>query len=217
MAHVGEDRTMKLDDRENVYWDNLFSVIKQTEYLERAFLSDKISASDYETQVLKLLNLYNSLKDTLKLRDDEEGSGVRLFMRDYNLDNCRAAVKRLLEDKMPATQIHVRAGPGPKNTRKLIADTTQIFIATMDFVNPDFRSELLFSDETVRLLRPLVDNLNLFTDVRLDWPARVKLHNWLRTFMNRQATVVVSTDERRQLLADLETAHHDFTVGDFER
>jgi len=215
MTHLGEDRLMKLDDRETVYFDNLFSVIKQTEYLERAFLSDKINADDYENQVLKLLNLYSSLKDTLKLRDDEEGTGVRLFMRDYGLDTCRAAAKRLIEDKMPATQIHVRHGPGPKNNRKLITDTTQIFIATMDFINPDFRSELLFSDETVRQLRPLVDNLNLFTDVRLDWPARLRLHNWLRTLMNRQATVVVSTDERRQLLADLETAHHDFSTGDF--
>ena len=78
-----------------------YSIIKGTELLERAYLNDSVSESEYTSECSKLIGKFKTLEKTLlgaKLITSTED-----FMRSYHLDDCRKASECLLTRGVPLT------------------------------------------------------------------------------------------------------------------
>ena len=215
--HVEEQRLLKLEVRDESYLVDLFAILQATEHLELAKVREAVPDGDYELQVLKLLNAFGTICKTLGMVADAD---VRAFMHKNGIGHLSLATQRLVVDKMPATLLHLQPPPGGGGgvggvgggghgySTTLIIETSLEFVTTMDWVMYN-AGETAFADDLLRRVRSLVEKLNAFVAVRADWPARVKLRDWLRKLAAKQATDVVPMADRRQLSADMETALTD--------
>ncbi|CAH8322008.1 unnamed protein product [Eruca vesicaria subsp. sativa] len=88
------------DKREREMYKNfaeLFAIIKATEKLEKAYIRDLITPSDYESECNKLILHFKTLKDTVP--------SIQRFSDTYKLD-CPSALYRLVTSDVPATVEH---------------------------------------------------------------------------------------------------------------
>eukprot|EP00268_Persea_americana_P018153 TRINITY_DN1897_c0_g2_i2.p1 TRINITY_DN1897_c0_g2~~TRINITY_DN1897_c0_g2_i2.p1 ORF type:complete len:160 (+),score=19.72 TRINITY_DN1897_c0_g2_i2:433-912(+) len=92
------------DKREREMYDNfadLYAIIKATEKLEKAYVRDIISSSDYEPECLKLIAQFKTLASSL----GNTVPSLEQFADTYKMD-CPAALNRLLVAGVPATVEH---------------------------------------------------------------------------------------------------------------
>jgi len=90
--------TVKLytNNKEREMYDNmadLFSIIKTTEALEKAYVRDAITAEEYKQNCAKLITQFRAAQNLTK----DSVPDIKKFMQDYRLD-CKAAAKRLIDD-----------------------------------------------------------------------------------------------------------------------
>ncbi|KAK2466579.1 hypothetical protein APHAL10511_001441 [Amanita phalloides] len=175
----------------------LFGIILALDYLERAYVRDSITATEYSPACTRLLSQYKTM---LKLVGDEVQS-IDHFMRQYHMDHP-AALQRIRVG-VPATVEHSsEAGP---ETAKWVAETTQSFITFMDALKLRMRAK----DQLHPLLQDLLTGYARFKGSK-DWEGRSKMVGWLITLNGMKASEEITEDQSRQLLFDIEHAYTEF-------
>ncbi|KAF3567198.1 hypothetical protein DY000_02014039 [Brassica cretica] len=119
------------DKREREMYDNLaelFAIIKATEKLERAYIRDLISPSDYESECNKLILHFKTLSASLK----DTVPSTQRFADTYKMD-CPSALYRLVTSGVPATVEHrATVAASTSNSASIVAECVQNFITAMD-------------------------------------------------------------------------------------
>jgi len=174
---------------------DLFSIIKTTEALEKAYVRDAITAEEYKQNCAKLITQFKAAQNLTK----DAVLDIRAFMRDYRLD-CKAAVKRLLEEQIPIIQ------PKTDDTAKHVAETVQFFITTMD----SLKLNLTAVDQIHPLLTDLLESLCKISSLPPDWEGKTKIQGWLVQMNKMRASDQLVEDQIRQMLFDLESTYNRF-------
>mmetsp|Transcript_27478 Transcript_27478/g.56340 ORF Transcript_27478/g.56340 Transcript_27478/m.56340 type:complete len:167 (+) Transcript_27478:181-681(+) len=114
----------KLDDLAELY-----SIIKTTEYLERAYMKDAIEDAEYTTECSKLIGKFKNLEKTLI--SGNIIPSAEAFMEEYHLEGHRKAKECLLTRGVPMTTLY-RTPVGDNDAGAAIAETTEAIITALD-------------------------------------------------------------------------------------
>jgi len=192
--------TVKLfsNNREREMYDNmadLYSIIKTTEALEKAYVRDAISADEYKQNCSKLITQFKAAQNLTK----DYVPDVRKFMQDYRLD-CKAAAKRLIDEQIPLS-IH-RA----EDSARTVAETVQFFITAMD----SLKLNMTAVDQIHLLLIELLESLCKISNLSPEWEGKLIIQAWLVQMNKMKASDQLAEDQIRQMLFDLESAYNKF-------
>jgi ESCRT-I complex subunit VPS28 len=174
---------------------NLYSIIKTTEALEKAYVRDAISAKDYKAQCTKLITQFKAAQTLTK----ESAPDIRKFMEEYRLD-CKAAYQRLVVEGVPIS------GGQADDSARTIAETVQFFITAMD----SLKLGMLAVDQVQPLLGDLLEALSKVSNLPPDWEGKVRVQSWLSKLHTMQAHEELDEDQGRQMLFDLDNAYTEF-------
>ncbi|KAJ3124456.1 Vacuolar protein-sorting-associated protein 28 [Nowakowskiella sp. JEL0407] len=178
---------------------DLYSIIVATDYLEKAYLRDLISAQEYTPVCNKLIGQYKAAMNLLR----DSVPDIHTFMREYNL-TCTAAERRLVEIGVPATVEHtIETGTV---SQKHIAEVTQYFITLMDAL----KLNMIDMDQIHPQLSDLLVSLNKVTTLPADMEGKKKIKEWLVTLNQMKASDALSADQVRQLEFDMSRANDEF-------
>jgi len=184
--------------REREMYDNmadLFSIIKTTEALEKAYVRDAITAEEYKNNCMKLINQFKAACNLTK----DYVPDVKRFMQEYRLD-CKAAEKRLIEEGIPLQ------GPKVDDTARTVAETVQFFITLMD----SLKLNLTAVDQIHPLLADLLDSICKISNLPPDWEGKIKIRTWLVSLNTMKAADQLNEQQIRQMLFDLESSYNAF-------
>lgn len=192
------------DKREREMFENhadLYAIIKTTEKLEKAYVRDVISPSDYEPACTKLIaqfkTLWSSLKDTVP--------DVERFMSQYKMD-CPAALNRLLVSGVPATVEHKGASSSESGSAVAVAECVQHYITAMD----SLKLNMVAVDQVHPLLLDLLSALNRVPLLPADFEGKVKARDWITKLNKMSASDELNEQQSRQLLFDLDSTYNAF-------
>ncbi|KAG9289870.1 hypothetical protein G9A89_015450 [Geosiphon pyriformis] len=209
---ISTEHNLALDQEIRLYTNNkdrekfenladLYAIIVTMEHLEKAYIRDSITATEYTPACAKLIAQY---KTALNLVSDSMPD-VDKFMNDYKLE-CPAAVNRF-KIGVPATIEHSTiADHDSGNSAKYVAETVQHFITSMDALRLKYRAV----DDIHPMLSELIQSLNNVSSLPADFEGKAKIRNWLITLNAMKASDELDDDQVRQLLFDLENSHNAF-------
>lgn len=191
--------------REREKYENmadLFAILVTTEYVEKAYIRDVITADEYAPACTKLIAQF---KTSQSLNHDAVPS-IPVFMEQYRM-SCPAAANRLLQIGVPATIEHsVKRSSEPVNNAKHVAETVQICITLMDAL----KLNMAAVDQIHPLLSDLLEAIGRVSSIPQDFVGKEKVKSWLVTLNKMKASDELDQDQVRQLLFDLESAHNAF-------
>ncbi|XP_073419208.1 vacuolar protein sorting-associated protein 28 homolog [Dendrobates tinctorius] len=185
--------------REREKYDNmaeLFAVVKTLQALEKAYIKDCVSPSEYTAACSRLLVQY---KAAFKQVQGAEVGSIDDFCRKYRLD-CPLAMERIKEDR----PITIKDDKG--NLNRCIADIVSLFITVMD----KLRLEIRAMDEIQPDLRELMETMNRMSHLPPDFEGREKVSQWLQKLSSMSASDELDDSQVRQMLFDLESAYNAF-------
>ncbi|XP_069676152.1 vacuolar protein sorting-associated protein 28 homolog [Periplaneta americana] len=185
--------------REREKYDNmadLYAVINTLQNLEKAYIRDCVTPTEYTAACSKLLVQYKAAFNQVQ---GDEFPTIEAFVKKYRLD-CPAALERIKEDR----PITIKDDKG--NTSKCIADIVSLFITIMD----KLRLEIKAMDELHPDLRDLMDTMNRLSLLPSDFEGKQKVSDWLTTLSGMQASDELSETQVRQLIFDLESSYNAF-------
>eukprot|EP00187_Rhodella_violacea_P003238 CAMPEP_0174893534 /NCGR_PEP_ID=MMETSP0167-20121228/8359_1 /TAXON_ID=38298 /ORGANISM="Rhodella maculata, Strain CCMP736" /LENGTH=319 /DNA_ID=CAMNT_0016132365 /DNA_START=39 /DNA_END=999 /DNA_ORIENTATION=+ len=185
---------------------DLFALIKATEALEAAWRRGTVPDDVYTKECWSLINQFRATKDSLVSVVPDP---LR-FMEEYNM-SAPSARRRLFEVGIPATVEHGSGGGGvvgekKERESKMIAQAVAGFITAMD----SLRLNMNAVDQIQPLVTDILTTLNKLDVVRPDFEGKVKLKTWLATLNQMRASDVLSDDQVRQLLMDLDNSYNAF-------
>lgn len=194
------------DRRERERYDNLadlYSIIRATEKLEKAYVRDIIPPADYEADCLKLIAQFKTLTSSLP-------DSVDRFVDAYNLD-CPAALNRLLSSGVPATVEHRAASSSSSSvsSASVVAECVQHFITAMD----SLKLNMVAVDQVHPLLADLSSSLAKLSLLPPDFEGRVKMKDWLARLSKMGAADELTEQQARQLHFDLESSYNSFMAA----
>lgn len=198
-ADIYEEVRLYSNAREREKYDNmadLYAVINTLQTLEKAYIKDCVSATEYTDACAKLLVQY---KAAMRQVQSAEFPNVEAFMRKFRLD-CPAAMERIREDR----PITVRNDKG--NTSKCIADTVSLYITIMDKLRLNARAK----DDLHADMRDLHDTMRRLSVLPDRFEGCQKLEEWLAVLDGLQAADELTSDQVRQLLFDLDSGYNAF-------
>lgn len=205
MAYVvDENQEMRLDENtqerlHNKQLEELYSLMKACELLENAFIRDAVPAPVYTSQCMAILGKFDQ---ALKLAQSSGAVGdIREFMRSFGF-RLPAAEKRLLEEKVPATSIHMQGGgDGRQEDTAAVMDLVAQFITLMDALSIGCsRPEQIMT--SFLLLNQL---LSTFTVLPADWQGRARMSKWLSELRSMNATDELGAVKLQNMKLDVET------------
>eukprot|EP01132_Coremiostelium_polycephalum_P009242 gene9242-11323_t len=194
------------DNRDREMYENLaelYSIIKVTEHLEKAYIRDDVLPKDYTTSCSKLIAQFKTSQTLVK----DHVPNISVFMKEYNLE-CKAAYDRLVNKGFPSTlehNIHTDANDSSPMAKN-VAETVQHFITTMDSV----RLKFVAVDNIHPLLSDLMESLNRNTWLSSNFEGKEKIMNWMSTLNKMKASDELDDDQTRQLLFDLDNSYNAF-------
>uniref|UniRef100_A0A2K5S841 Vacuolar protein sorting-associated protein 28 homolog n=1 Tax=Cebus imitator TaxID=2715852 RepID=A0A2K5S841_CEBIM len=147
--------------REREKYDNmaeLFAVVKTMQALEKAYIKDCVSPSEYTAACSRLLVQY---KAAFRQVQGSEISSIDEFCRKFRLD-CPLAMERIKEDR----PITIKDDKG--NLNRCIADVVSLFITVMD----KLRLEIRAMDEIQPDLRELMETMHRMSHLPPDFEGR---------------------------------------------
>uniref|UniRef100_H9GCW7 Vacuolar protein sorting-associated protein 28 homolog n=1 Tax=Anolis carolinensis TaxID=28377 RepID=H9GCW7_ANOCA len=153
--------------REREKYDNmaeLFAVVKTMQALEKAYIKDCVTPSEYTAACSRLLVQY---KAAFKQVQGLEINSIDDFCRKFRLD-CPLAMERIKEDR----PITIKDDKG--NLNRCIADIVSLFITVMD----KLRLEIRAMDEIQPDLRELMETMNRMSHLPPDFEGRQKVNQW---------------------------------------
>uniref|UniRef100_A0A7N0V0Z0 Vacuolar protein sorting-associated protein 28 homolog n=1 Tax=Kalanchoe fedtschenkoi TaxID=63787 RepID=A0A7N0V0Z0_KALFE len=196
------------DKREREMYENfaeLYAIIKATEKLEKAYVRDVISSSEYEAECQKLIAHFKTLSSTLK----DIIPSVERFAETYKMD-CPAAINRLVVSGVPATVEHRAAAAGSTTaSAAAVAECVQNFITTMD----SLRLNMVAVDQIYPLLSDLSSSINKLGFLPPDYEGRVKTKDWIGKLSKMGAADELTEQQARQLHFDLESSYNSFMAA----
>jgi len=203
MARISLDEEVRLwnTNAEREKYESLatlYGIIVALDYLERAYVRDSVTASQYSPACTKLLGQYKTM---LKLVSDDVAS-IEDFMKRYKM-NYPAALHRL-KVGVPATVEHASDQLNTE-TAQAVAETTQNFITFMDALKLRLRAK----DQLHPLLQELMTGYARFKG-SAEWQGRSKMVGWLITLNQMKASDEITDEQSRQMLFDIDHAYQEF-------
>ncbi|RAL68135.1 hypothetical protein DID88_008847 [Monilinia fructigena] len=208
-ATINLDEEIKLAESraERFLQDSLaevFSIIITLDQLERAYLKDAISESDYTETCDRLLKQYKAI-----LADESvarEFVDLETFKNEWDIEVPRATER--LRIGLPSTVTAPSHNASTSNNNgtngTLILEATQDFITFLDAL----KLGLLAKDQLHPLLSDVIQSVNKVTD--RDFEGRGKIVQWLIALNQMKATEEVSEDKARELELDMNSAYQGF-------
>ncbi|RFU25752.1 hypothetical protein B7463_g10584, partial [Scytalidium lignicola] len=210
-ATINLDEEVKLTETraERDLQDSLaevFSIIITLDGLEKAYLKDAVSESEYTEICDRLLKQYKAL-----LADEAvaaEFVDLETFKYEWDMEVPRATerIRIGLPSTVTAPSSHAApsggSGNGPSGT--LILEATQDFITFLDAL----KLGLLAKDQLHPLLSDVIQSVNKVTDS--DFEGRGKIVQWLIALNQMKATEELSEDQARELELDMNSAYQGF-------
>ncbi|PTU22848.1 hypothetical protein P175DRAFT_0514847 [Aspergillus ochraceoroseus IBT 24754] len=195
----------------------IYSIIVTLDGLEKAYIKDVVTESEYTETCTRLLKQYKS-----SLGDDtvaREFVDLETFKRTWELE-CPRATERL-RIGLPATveqathsgsaanKAPAATGPAGGASGSLILTATENFITFLDAL----KLNMVSKDALHPLLSEVIQSANKVTDV--DFENRGKIIQWLITLNQMRATEELSEEQARELAFDIEQAYQGFksTLG----
>ncbi|GMR53531.1 hypothetical protein PMAYCL1PPCAC_23726 [Pristionchus mayeri] len=172
----------------------LFAVLNALEHLEKMFARDYISHDAYKTECFKLLDQYKVAMRVVR------GADAESFAQKYRL-HCPAALERI-RDGRP-----IEAKDDRGNAYKNIAFIVERFITALDCLRLETREV----DNLFPNISDLYSAINAMGSLPLDFNGRVKVKKWFDKLSVMAATDVITEEERRQAVLDLEQSYNEFT------
>ena len=182
--------------------EELYAIFQATEHLESAFVSSLVTGDAYKAACNKLLGAYRIQEATL--RAGGAFPDVTSFLAAFRVHLPRA-VKRLVEEGVPATVTGAHSGSGGGDMN-LVSRITTCLITACDALNMGH----LAVDQISPYISDCCENLNAFAALPPAWEPRKRLAGWLGRFRGMAATDVLSADDTRQLLHDLQNCLSSF-------
>ncbi|KAB8304499.1 hypothetical protein EYC80_003888 [Monilinia laxa] len=208
-ATINLDEEVKLAESraERFLQDSLaevFSIIITLDQLERAYLKDAVSESDYTETCDRLLKQYKAI-----LADEsvaKEFVDLETFKNEWDIEVPRATERlRIGLPSTVAAPSHNASSSNNNGTNgTLILEATQDFITFLDAL----KLGLLAKDQLHPLLSDVIQSVNKVTD--RDFEGRGKIVQWLITLNQMKATEEVSEDKARELELDMNSAYQGF-------
>jgi ESCRT-I complex subunit VPS28 len=194
----------------------IFSIIVTLDLVEKAYLRDTISQSDYTPTCLRLIAQYNTI-----LKNEEvakEFDNLDAFKHKYGMSHTHASqrlrigVPATVEQAVDTATAKSAASPAPMASNgasssvsaKAVAEATGNFITTMDGLRLNFKAK----DQLHPLLSELMTSLNKVTTS--DFEGRGKIVQWLIKLNGMKVNEELSEEDSRQLLFDLDGAYKAF-------
>ncbi|KAL0712750.1 hypothetical protein Bca4012_019728 [Brassica carinata] len=190
------------DKREREMYENfseLFAIIKATEKLEKAYIRDLISPSDYESECNKLILHFKTLSATLR----DTVPSIQRFADTYRTD-CPSALYRLATSGVPAT-----VAASTSNSTSIVAECVQNFITSMD----SLKLNMVAVDQVYPLLSDLSASLNRLSILPPDFEGKTKMKEWLSRLSKMGAADELTQQQSRQLHFDLESSYNSFMAA----
>mmetsp|Transcript_12825 Transcript_12825/g.22114 ORF Transcript_12825/g.22114 Transcript_12825/m.22114 type:complete len:246 (+) Transcript_12825:77-814(+) len=178
---------------------DLYSIIKTTEHLERAFVRDAVAAQEYTPACAKLIAQFKTQREALK----DCVPSIESFIAEYKM-NCPAAANRL-KTGVPATVEHA-AQTEADVAAKHVAEATQHFITAMD----SLKLNMSAVDQLFPLLNDLLESMNKIPRLGPDFDGKLKVKAWLQQLHAMKASDTLDADQCRQLSFELETSYNAF-------
>ncbi|OKL64354.1 hypothetical protein UA08_00976 [Talaromyces atroroseus] len=191
----------------------IYSIIVTLDGLEKAYIRDAITESEYTETCARLLKQYKST-----LGDDtvaREFVDLETFKRTWQLE-CPRATERLriglpatVEQAShgahtPSSGVPTSATVGAGASGSLILTATENFITFLDAL----KLNMVSKDALHPLLSEVIQSVNKVTD--RDFESRGKIIQWLITLNQMRATEELSDDQARELSFDIEQAYQGF-------
>ncbi|XP_011043276.1 PREDICTED: vacuolar protein sorting-associated protein 28 homolog 1-like [Populus euphratica] len=196
------------DKREREMYDNfaeLYAIIKATDKLEKGYVRDVVSSSQYETECQKLIVHFKTLASTSK----DTVPSIERFADTYKMD-CPAAINRLVTSGVPATVEHRAAAAALSTTSAaVVAECVQNFITAMD----SLKLNMVAVDQVHPLLSDLSASLNKLSILPSDFEGKTKMKEWILRFSKMGAADELTEQQARQLHFDLESSYNSFMAA----
>ncbi|CAA7046943.1 unnamed protein product [Microthlaspi erraticum] len=196
------------DKREREMYENfseLFAIIKATEKLEKAYIRDLITPSEYESECQKLIVHFKTLSATLK----ETVPNIERFTDTYKMD-CPAALYRLVTSGVPATVEHrATVAASTSSSASIVAECVQNFITSMD----SLKLNMVAVDQVYPLLSDLSASLSKLSILPADFEGKTKMKEWLLRLSKMGAADELTEQQSRQLHFDLESSYNSFMAA----
>ncbi|ODQ66814.1 ESCRT-1 complex, Vps28 subunit [Nadsonia fulvescens var. elongata DSM 6958] len=212
---------------------DIYSIIVSLDYLEKAYLRDSITPTEYTSTCQRLITQYNSI---LKHEDVAASfESLDKFRAEYSLE-CASAIARL-KVGIPATventtltessmmtptatgsnNLHISDSTayssdnnninnngGGGQSAKAVATAIEKFITCIDALKLQFRAK----DDLHPLLSDVITYANKVTTQ--DFEGRGKLISWLIKLNSMDVGDQLSEDDSRTFVFDLSTAYNGF-------
>ncbi|KAJ5712032.1 hypothetical protein N7488_006188 [Penicillium malachiteum] len=190
----------------------IYSIIVTLDGLEKAYIKDVVTESEYTETCTRLLKQYKS-----SLGDEtvaHEFVDLETFKRTWGLE-CPRATERL-RIGLPATVEQASHNASSRNNAaagsggvggvpgSLILAATENFITFLDAL----KLNMVSKDALHPLLSEVIQSVNKVTDG--DFENRGKIIQWLIALNQMRATEELSEDQARELAFDIEQAYQGF-------
>ncbi|CAD0027338.1 unnamed protein product, partial [Aureobasidium pullulans] len=210
-ATINVDEELKLanNSAERDLYESLaeiYSIIVTLEALERAFLKDSVSETDYTDTCSRLLKQYKS-----NLADDSVArafGSLESFKLEWNLEVPRATDR--LKIGLPATVEAPSRAPGAPSGGGAGAAATHIVSASENFITlfDAIKMNMLSKDTLHPILVETIQAVNKVTD--RDFENKAKIVQWLITLNQMRAAQDLSDEQARELQFDMNLAYDGF-------
>ncbi|KAK2751051.1 Vacuolar protein-sorting-associated protein 28 [Myotisia sp. PD_48] len=184
----------------------LYSIIVTLDGLEKAYIKDAVTESEYTETCNRLLKQYKSIlnDDTVAMEFFDLGK----FKKDWGLE-CPRATERL-RIGLPATIEQPSHTPATQNVTGISASGSLILTATENFITflDALKLNMLSKDALHPLLSEVIQSVNKVTEQ--DFENRGKIIQWLITLNQMRATEELSEEQARELAFEIEQAYQGF-------
>ncbi|EDN05571.1 vacuolar sorting-associated protein [Histoplasma capsulatum] len=185
----------------------IYSIILTLDGLEKAYIKDAITESEYTETCARLLKQYKS-----SLSDETVAKGfvdLDTFKRTWGLECPRATERLRIGVPVTVEQASHSAASAPSNPNtstsgSLILAATENFITFLDAL----KLNMVSKDALHPLLSEIIQSVNRVTDQ--DFENRGKIIQWLIALNQMRATEELSEDQARELAFEIEQAYQGF-------
>ncbi|CAG8575046.1 9979_t:CDS:2 [Funneliformis caledonium] len=213
---VPSEHSLALDEEVRLYTNNkdrekyenladLYAIIVTMEHLEKAYVRDSVTASEYTQACAQLIAQYRTALNLVCDSITDVEKFMEKFIKEYKLE-CPAAVNRF-KIGVPATIEHpTGAGHDTSKFAQYVAETVHHLITTMDALKLGMKAV----DYIHPLLGDLMQSLNKVSSLPADFEGKAKIRNWLIMLNGMKASDELNEEQVRQLSFDLESANNAF-------
>ncbi|KAJ1480816.1 VPS28 protein-domain-containing protein [Baffinella frigidus] len=201
------EKPVQVIDRHNrqeiEQYADYYALIRTMEKLEAGYIRGTFRDKEYEVECRKLLPRFTTLKESLPAEMRDPATAIPTFMSRYGLKTLRAANR--FSVGVPATAA-CGAGDESKPSALHVAEAVESFITLAD----SLRLNMTAVDQLHPLTAELVNRLGKIVQMAQDFEARIKMKSWLSILSSMRATEVLTEDQARQFVFDIDNAHQAF-------